>query len=69
MAPKQGEELEGDITFIKTPPQPPAKFATAESCGVATTKVSSFPNPLTSSIGGRHSRSNSIDPELQISNC
>lgn len=37
---RPGEELETDITFIKTPPQPPAKFATGESCGVTTTNVS-----------------------------
>ncbi|KAK0642870.1 S-adenosyl-L-methionine-dependent methyltransferase [Cercophora newfieldiana] len=45
MAPKQGEELEGDITFIKTPPQPKSKFATAESCGVETTNFPAIHNP------------------------
>ena len=47
MTPKkrQGEELETDITFIKTPPQPPAKFATGEGCGVTTTNVSLQPWP------------------------
>lgn len=38
---RQGEELETDITFIKTPPQPPPKFATGDDCGVSTTSVSS----------------------------
>jgi hypothetical protein len=38
---RQGEELETDITFIQTPPQPPPKFATGDDCGVSTTSVSS----------------------------
>ncbi|KAK8019282.1 hypothetical protein PG990_004420 [Apiospora arundinis] len=42
---RQGEELEGDINFIVTPPQPPAKFATSEDCGVATTKFPAIHNP------------------------
>lgn len=35
-----GEELEGDVTFIKTPPVQPSKFHTGEDCGVKVTNVS-----------------------------
>ncbi|KAK8114845.1 hypothetical protein PG999_006914 [Apiospora kogelbergensis] len=42
---RQGEGLEGDINFIVTPPQPPAKFATSEHCGVETTKFPAIHNP------------------------
>lgn len=50
---RQGEELEGDITFIATPAPVPSKFATGEDCGVETTNVRttelcSIPRPLTS---------------------
>jgi sphingolipid C9-methyltransferase len=37
---RQGEELEGDITFITTPAQVPSKFGTAKDCGVEVTNVS-----------------------------
>jgi cyclopropane-fatty-acyl-phospholipid synthase len=37
---RQGEELEGDITFIATPAAVPSKFATGEDCGVQVTTVS-----------------------------
>ena len=36
---EDGTQLEGDITFIKTPPAKPSKFA-VEDCGVKITKVS-----------------------------
>jgi cyclopropane-fatty-acyl-phospholipid synthase len=39
---RHGEELEGDITFIKTPPPAPKKFETGQDCGVKVTNVSSF---------------------------
>jgi hypothetical protein len=39
---RQGEELEGDITFIATPAAIPSKFATGEDCGVETTNVSTI---------------------------
>lgn len=35
-----GEELEGDITFIATPPPAPQKFGTGVDCGVEVTNVS-----------------------------
>lgn len=38
----QGEELEGDITFIATPAPVPSKFGTAEDCGIETTNVSTI---------------------------
>jgi hypothetical protein len=37
---RQGEELEGDITFITTPAPVPSKFKTGEDCGVEITNVS-----------------------------
>ena len=42
---RQGEELEGDITFIATPAAVPSKFGTGEDCGVEITNVRplSFP--------------------------
>lgn len=43
-----GEELEGDITFIATPPPAPQKFGTGVDCGVEVTNVSTPP------LGGRH---------------
>lgn len=49
---RQGEELEGDITFIATPAPVPSKFKTDEDCGVETTNVSTvelfMPRQLTS---------------------
>jgi hypothetical protein len=39
---RQGEELEGDITFINTPASAPSKFGTSEDCGVETTNVSTM---------------------------
>jgi len=36
---RQGEELEADIKFIKTPAPPPSKFETGEDCGVEITNV------------------------------
>lgn len=48
---RQGEELEGDISFIATPAAVPSKFATGEDCGVELTNVRtielSVPRPLT----------------------
>lgn len=38
-----GEELEGDITFIATPPPAPQKFGTGVDCGVEVTNVSTSP--------------------------
>lgn len=38
-----GEELEGDITFIATPPPAPQKFGTGVDCGVEVTNVSTLP--------------------------
>lgn len=43
---RQGEELEGDITFVKTTAQVPSKFGTGESCGVETTNVSTTERPV-----------------------
>lgn len=37
---RQGEELEGDISFIATPAAVPSKFGTDRDCGVETTNVS-----------------------------
>ncbi|KAF6805149.1 cyclopropane-fatty-acyl-phospholipid synthase [Colletotrichum sojae] len=42
---KQGEELEGDITFIKTPAALPSKFGTNENPGVETTNFPTINNP------------------------
>ncbi|KAL2753135.1 hypothetical protein ACRALDRAFT_1066055 [Sodiomyces alcalophilus JCM 7366] len=57
---RRGEELEGDITFIKTPPAQPSKFA-VEDCGVPTTDFASIKNsPLPSEGPGHESFSNLI---------
>lgn len=40
-----GEELEGDITFIATPPPAPQKFGTGVDCGVEVTNVSTPHRP------------------------
>ncbi len=46
---RQGEELEGDITFITTPaPALSSKFETGEDCGVEITNVSTIECQLTS---------------------
>ncbi|KAF4872616.1 Sphingolipid C9-methyltransferase 1 [Colletotrichum siamense] len=55
----KGDQLEGDITFIKTPPQPPAKFSTTEDCGVKTTDYPAIYNaPLPAEGPGHESFSN-----------
>lgn len=43
---RQGEELEGDITFIATPVAVPSKLATGEDCGVQVTTVSTIRLPV-----------------------
>jgi cyclopropane fatty-acyl-phospholipid synthase-like methyltransferase len=56
---RQGQELEGDITFITTPPQPPAQFATGQDCGVKITNVPAIHNaPLPADGPGNESFSN-----------
>jgi hypothetical protein len=42
---RQGEELEGDITFIATPAAVPSTFGTGENCGVEITNVSTIEHP------------------------
>ncbi|KAK1829299.1 cyclopropane-fatty-acyl-phospholipid synthase [Podospora conica] len=42
---RQGEGLETDITFIKTPPQPPPQFATGVDYGVSATNFPTIHNP------------------------
>ncbi|PMD54567.1 cyclopropane-fatty-acyl-phospholipid synthase [Hyaloscypha bicolor E] len=56
---RQGEELEGDITFIATPVAVPSKFATGEDCGVQVTTFPAIHNaPLPAEGPGSESFSN-----------
>jgi cyclopropane fatty-acyl-phospholipid synthase-like methyltransferase len=60
MAPpkEDGTQLEGDITFITTPPALPSKFA-VEDCGVKVTKAAAINNaPLPAEGSGHESFSN-----------
>ena len=47
---RQGEELEGDITFITTPAAVPSKFGTGKDCGVKNTNVSNIKFLYTTAI-------------------
>lgn len=56
-----GEELEGDITFIATPPPAPQKFGTGVDCGVEVTNVPTIANaPLPAEGPGGESWSNYV---------
>ncbi|KAH6695424.1 cyclopropane-fatty-acyl-phospholipid synthase [Plectosphaerella plurivora] len=53
---RHGEELEGDITFIKTPPPAPKKFETGQDCGVKVTASPAIANaPLPAEGPGNES--------------